>query len=161
MAETNAKSQKKSNDNRQTGRAGNRRRSQRRRNKILTGNYRRRSSAALARTARTNIKRSDSWRVFRIMGEFVGGFDSTGDDHARRFRLRLGADARRRTKIISPRAKPGRLLAEAGFEVITGGGPGIMEAANRGAFEAGGKVRSAATSNCRSSRSPTRTRQNR
>jgi len=82
------------------------------------------------------FKSSESWRVFRILGEFVGGFDSlatitrgvsifgsarTGEDD-------LNYKAARET---------GRLLAEAGFEVITGGGPGIMEAANRGAFEAG------------------------
>ncbi len=35
-------------------------------------------------------KTSDSWRVFRIMGEFVGGFDSLADDHSRHFDIRLG-----------------------------------------------------------------------
>ena len=80
---------------------------------------------------------SDSWRVMRIMGEFVWGFDNL-------------ADVRDAVSIFgSARTKPGdpeyqaavetaRLLAKAGFPVITGGGPGIMEAANMGAMEAGG-----------------------
>jgi uncharacterized protein (TIGR00730 family) len=80
-------------------------------------------------------KTSDSWRVFRIMGEFVNGFDSMATitkgvsvfGSARTPETDENYEAARET---------GRLLAEAGFEVITGGGPGVMEAANRGAFEA-------------------------
>jgi uncharacterized protein (TIGR00730 family) len=80
---------------------------------------------------------SDTWRVFRIMGEFVQGFDEL-------------ATLNRGISIFgSARSKPddpdyqaaqetAALLAREGFAVITGGGPGIMEAANRGAFEAGG-----------------------
>jgi len=80
---------------------------------------------------------TDPWRVFRIMGEFVEGFDDL-------------ATLRRGVSIFgSARSLPddedykaaqetAALLAKAGFSVITGGGPGIMEAANRGAFEAGG-----------------------
>jgi uncharacterized protein (TIGR00730 family) len=81
-------------------------------------------------------KTSDSWRVFRILGEFVNGFDN------------LATITRGVSVFGSARTSPdneyygharevGKLLAEANFEVITGGGPGIMEAANRGAFEAG------------------------
>src|SRR5688572_29376003 len=81
-------------------------------------------------------KTSDSWRVFRIMGEFVGGFDDLATitkgvsvfGSARTTEVNEYYEAARET---------GKLLAEAGFEVITGGGPGIMEAANKGAFEAG------------------------
>jgi uncharacterized protein (TIGR00730 family) len=80
---------------------------------------------------------SDSWRVFRIMSEFVDGIDN------------LSTVTRGVSVFGSARTEPGepdyehaceigRLLAEEGFEVITGGGPGIMEAANKGAFEAGG-----------------------
>ncbi|MBR9991229.1 MAG: TIGR00730 family Rossman fold protein [Gemmatimonadetes bacterium] len=80
---------------------------------------------------------TDSWRVFRIMGEFVEGFDTLA---------RVGPAV---SIFGSARTRPGhhqyeaaeatgRLLAEAGFAVITGGGPGIMEAANKGAAEAGG-----------------------
>jgi hypothetical protein len=80
---------------------------------------------------------TDSWRVFRIMGEFVEGFDTLA---------RVGPAV---SIFGSARTDPGdaqyaaaeetgRLLAEAGFAVITGGGPGIMEAANKGAAENGG-----------------------
>jgi uncharacterized protein (TIGR00730 family) len=81
--------------------------------------------------------RTDTWRVFRIMGEFVEGFDE------------LATLTRGVSIFGSARSKPGdpdyqaaqetaALLAAEGYAVITGGGPGIMEAANRGAFEAGG-----------------------
>ncbi len=80
-------------------------------------------------------KTSDSWRVFRIMGEFVNGFDSLATI-TRGVSIfgsaRTGED---NENYIAAR-ETGRLLAEAGFEIITGGGPGIMEAANRGAFDA-------------------------
>ena len=82
------------------------------------------------------FRSSDSWRVFRIMGEFVNGFDSlaTITKGVSVFgSARTGED---NENYIAAR-ETGKLLAEAGFEVITGGGPGIMEAANRGAFEAG------------------------
>ena len=82
------------------------------------------------------FKSSDSWRVFRIMGEFVGGFDSLATiTHG----VSVFGSARTTedNEFYEAARETGRLLAEAGFEVITGGGPGIMEAANRGAFEAG------------------------
>jgi uncharacterized protein (TIGR00730 family) len=80
---------------------------------------------------------TDAWRVMRIQGEFVNGFNALAE---------VGAGV---TVFGSARVKPdqphygaarelGRKLAEAGFAVITGGGPGIMEAANLGAREAGG-----------------------
>ena len=80
---------------------------------------------------------TDTWRVFRIMGEFVEGFDE------------LATITRGVSIFGSARIKPGvpmyeaaretaALLAHQGFQVITGGGPGIMEAANKGALEAGG-----------------------
>jgi hypothetical protein len=81
---------------------------------------------------------ADSWRVFRIMGEFVEGFDTLA---------RIGPAV---SIFGSARTLPGQpeyeaagrvaaLLVQAGFAVITGGGPGIMEAANKGATEAGGE----------------------
>lgn len=79
---------------------------------------------------------SDSWRVFRIMGEFVGGFDSLAS-----VTQGVSIFGSARTPEDHPMYEAARktagLLAEAGFAVITGGGPGIMEAANRGAFELG------------------------
>ncbi len=79
---------------------------------------------------------SDSWRVFRIMGEFVNGFD-----HLATITRGVSVFGSARTHESDPNyiaaMETGRLLGEAGFEIITGGGPGIMEAANRGAHAAG------------------------
>ncbi len=80
---------------------------------------------------------TDTWRVFRIMGEFVEGFDELAT-------LTRGVSifGSARTKPDDPQYKQAEEtaaeLAREGFAVITGGGPGIMEAANKGAFEAGG-----------------------
>ena len=79
----------------------------------------------------------DSWRIFKIMAEFVEGFET------------MAAVPRAVSLFGSARTPPdhpdyaaavdcARLLAERDFAVITGGGPGIMEAGNKGAFEAGG-----------------------
>ena len=80
---------------------------------------------------------SDPWRVLRIMGEFVWGFDNLAD-----VRDGVSIFGSARTKSDSPEYKAAvetaRLLAKAGIPVITGGGPGIMEAANRGALDGGG-----------------------
>jgi uncharacterized protein (TIGR00730 family) len=85
-----------------------------------------------------NFTRTDPWRVLRITGEVIEGFD------------KLANIGRAVTVFGSARTDPadpqyaaamnvGRVLAERGFTVITGGGPGVMEAANRGAKEAGGR----------------------
>jgi uncharacterized protein (TIGR00730 family) len=80
---------------------------------------------------------TDTWRVFRIMGEFVEGFDELAT-----LTRGISIFGSARTKSDHPDYEAARetaaLLAKEGFAVITGGGPGIMEAANRGAFEAGG-----------------------
>ena len=80
---------------------------------------------------------TDPWRVFRIMGEFVEGFDELAT-----LSRGIAIFGSARTKPGDPEYKAAQetaaLLATQGFAVITGGGPGIMEAANRGAFEAGG-----------------------
>jgi len=83
------------------------------------------------------LRKTDPWRVFRIMGEFVEGFDSLGDIFDA---VSIFGSARVPATDRSYQAarEVGRLLAEANIPVITGGGPGIMEAANRGATEAGG-----------------------
>ena len=80
---------------------------------------------------------TDTWRVFRIMGEFVQGFEDLA--HITRGVAVFGSA---RTPAKDPMYEAARetaaQLAKAGCSIITGGGPGIMEAANRGAFEAGG-----------------------
>lgn len=81
-------------------------------------------------------KTSDSWRVFRIMGEFVNGFDSLATI-TRGVSIFGSARTPENSEYYEAARETAKLLAEAGFEVITGGGPGIMEAGNRGAFEAG------------------------
>jgi uncharacterized protein (TIGR00730 family) len=85
------------------------------------------------------LEKEESWRMFRIIGEFVEGFDA------------LSRITPAVTVFGSARAKPGefayitaeaigREIAGAGFTVVTGGGPGVMEAASKGAFQAGGKA---------------------
>jgi len=86
----------------------------------------------------TEFTHTDTWRVMRILGEFIEGFDT------------LAPVGKAVTVFGSALTAPGdpqyraaqevaRLLAEAGFAVITGGGPGIMEAANKGAQRGGGR----------------------
>jgi uncharacterized protein (TIGR00730 family) len=82
------------------------------------------------------LKHSDPWRVLRIMGEFVEGFDSLADVSGA---VTIFGSAR--TPATDPMyakaVELGRRLAEEKFPVITGGGPGIMEAGNKGAREGG------------------------
>ena len=93
--------------------------------------------ALLTRSPRPEFLDGDPWRALRIQAEFVEGFDA------------LAAVGPAVSVFGSARTKPdhpmydqartlGRMLAERGFAVITGGGPGIMEAANRGCQEGGG-----------------------
>jgi uncharacterized protein (TIGR00730 family) len=80
----------------------------------------------------------DTWRIFRIMAEFVDGFQALS--HLGPAVTIFGSA---RTKKDDPYYKSAeklaRLLVESGFAVITGGGPGIMEAANKGASEGQGE----------------------
>jgi uncharacterized protein (TIGR00730 family) len=80
---------------------------------------------------------TDPWRVFRIMGEFVDGFDTLA-----RLEKAVSIFGSARTPPSDPdyhaATQTCRLLAEAGFAVMTGAGPGIMEAANKGARLGGG-----------------------
>lgn len=80
----------------------------------------------------------DSWRLFRIMAEFVDGFDAMSAVEAPAVTIYGSA----RTPVDHPwytlTETISRRLAEAGYAVVTGGGPGIMEAANKGASEGGG-----------------------
>jgi uncharacterized protein (TIGR00730 family) len=81
--------------------------------------------------------KSDSWRVLRIMGEFVWGFDNLADVSDG---VTIFGSARTRPEdpYYQKAVETARLLAEAGIPVITGGGPGIMEAGNRGAMDGRG-----------------------
>jgi uncharacterized protein (TIGR00730 family) len=91
----------------------------------------------LERRPTVSFQQTDTWRALRILAEFVEGFEA------------MAAVGPAVTVFGSARAAPGshayrtaraigRRLAEAGYAVITGGGPGIMEAANRGCREGGG-----------------------
>lgn len=80
---------------------------------------------------------TDTWRVFRIMGEFVEGFDELASV-TRGVAIFGSARTPAEDQQYRDAQETAALLARAGFAIITGGGPGIMEAANRGAVEAGG-----------------------
>lgn len=84
------------------------------------------------------IKSSDSWNIFKVMSEFVEGYDTLA---------RIGpcvsifgsARTKPDNKYYTLAEQIAKILSDAGYGVITGGGPGIMEAANKGAKDAGGK----------------------
>ncbi|HEX7365961.1 MAG TPA: TIGR00730 family Rossman fold protein [Pelobium sp.] len=84
------------------------------------------------------IKVTDSWQIFKIMAEFVDGFEKLA---------KIGpcvsifgsARTKNENRYYKTAVEIGRRLTERGYGVITGGGPGIMEAGNKGAYEAGGK----------------------
>ncbi|MAE64245.1 MAG: TIGR00730 family Rossman fold protein [Phycisphaeraceae bacterium] len=80
----------------------------------------------------------ETWRLFRILAEFVDGFE-TMNDIGPAVTVFGSARTPRDDEVYRHAVRCGRLLVERGFTVITGGGPGVMEAANRGAFEAQGK----------------------
>src|SRR6187431_2409067 len=87
--------------------------------------------------ARADWKTKDAWRALRILSEFVEGFDTLAD-----LPPAVSVFGSARSKPDSAECELARnlgaALAEAGYAVITGGGPGVMEAANQGATEAGG-----------------------
>ncbi len=84
------------------------------------------------------IKTNDSWIIFKVMAEFVEGFEKMA---------RIGpcvsifgsARTQKENKYFDMAEKIAAKLAEKGYGVITGGGPGIMEAGNKGASQAGGR----------------------
>jgi uncharacterized protein (TIGR00730 family) len=84
------------------------------------------------------LVKEDSWRMFRIIGEFVSGFDALSDIEPAvsiygSARLKAEDELYRKTEEIAEK------LGKMGFSIITGGGPGVMEAANKGATKAGAK----------------------
>lgn len=81
---------------------------------------------------------NDSWRLFKIIAEFVDGFEALSDTCPcvsifGSARVPSGEETYEKTVVIAKK------LAENGFNIITGGGPGVMEAANKGAREGGSK----------------------
>ena len=90
------------------------------------------------RRAPGDFTRTDTWRVMRIMGEFIEGFDNLA-----KVERGVSIFGSARTPPDDPQylaaEETARLLAVAGYSIITGAGPGIMEAANKGAKEGGGR----------------------
>ena len=85
-----------------------------------------------------DLAKEESWRMFRIIGELVEGFDRlSGIEPA----VTIYGSARLRAddKLYAQTEEIARRLGEAGFSIITGGGPGVMEAAKKGALTAGAK----------------------
>jgi uncharacterized protein (TIGR00730 family) len=84
------------------------------------------------------IKTNDSWAIFKIMSEFVNGYESMAKIGPC---ISVFGSARTQpaNKYYQLAVNVARLLGERGYGVITGGGPGIMEAGNKGAQEGGGK----------------------
>lgn len=85
-----------------------------------------------------NIGTTESWRVFRIMGEMVEGFDSLNALPNNCISIFGSARSQPGSPHYEATEKIARLLVQQGYGVISGGGPGIMEAANKGATEANG-----------------------
>ncbi|MBL7962254.1 MAG: TIGR00730 family Rossman fold protein [Flavobacteriales bacterium] len=97
----------------------------------------RRIHKAFKRKGWSEVKANDSWAIFKIMSEFVEGFEAL-----QRIRPCVSIFGSARTLPTAPEYKLAediaRKLTTRGYGVITGGGPGIMEAANKGAQEGGG-----------------------
>lgn len=83
-----------------------------------------------------DLAKEESWRMFRVMGELVEGFDKLSSIEPAVTiygSARLGAD----DELYTQTEEIALRLGELGFSIITGGGPGVMEAANKGALKAG------------------------
>src|SRR5215469_16508981 len=85
----------------------------------------------------SDFEHSPSWRIFRIMSEFVEGFTFLANIE-RSVTIFGSARVREDDPYYQQARELGRRLAAHGFTVVTGGGPGIMQAGNQGACEAGG-----------------------
>ena len=85
----------------------------------------------------SELSTGEAWRLFKIMAEMVDGFDKLG---SLRHCVSIFGSARAKpgSALYNDAERIARMLAEQGYGIITGGGPGIMEAANKGAQEAGG-----------------------
>ncbi len=88
----------------------------------------------LAKKYVKEIKSADTWSVFRILADFVKGFDDLGE-LGPTVTMFGSAKAKSSSKYYKKAEELSSMLANKGFNVMTGGGPGVMEAANRGAFQ--------------------------
>ena len=79
-----------------------------------------------------------SWRIFRVMSELVDGYEFLSG-LTKEITVFGSARTKPGTRYYTEAEKLGKLLAKGGYTTITGGGPGIMEATNKGAYEAGGE----------------------
>jgi uncharacterized protein (TIGR00730 family) len=84
------------------------------------------------------VNGQDVWRIFRIMAEFVEGFE-TMSSVGKAVSIFGSARTDPADPFYKAAEETARLLAKANYAIISGGGPGIMEAANKGAFDAGGQ----------------------
>lgn len=84
-----------------------------------------------------DFKAAETWRIFRIMSEFVEGFDSLSKV-SKAVTVFGSARFDKKNKHYKAAVETSKLLAQNGYTIITGGGPGIMEAANKGAINGGG-----------------------
>lgn len=87
---------------------------------------------------RDDFTKEDTWRLFRIMAEFVEGFETLAKV-GKAVSIFGSSRSKSDNKHYKLAEETARLIAKAGFSVITGGGPGIMEAANKGAKLGGGE----------------------
>ena len=84
------------------------------------------------------LKKEDAWRLFRIIGDFVDGFEVM-PEFIPAVTFYGSARVKEGNKYYEAARELAKKLVSKGFSIITGGGPGIMEAGNRGAKEAGGR----------------------
>jgi len=83
-----------------------------------------------------DLAKEESWRMFRIMGELVEGFDTLANIEPA-ISIYGSARIKEGDKLYAQTEEIARRLGEMGFSIITGGGPGVMEAGNKGALAAG------------------------
>ena len=85
-----------------------------------------------------DLKAEEPWRIFRIMSEFIDSFETMAK-HKRLVSVFGSARTKTDDPVYQDCVRLGELLTDAGYGILTGGGPGIMEAANRGAWKKNGE----------------------
>lgn len=92
----------------------------------------------LPQVAPRDFRETMQWRIFRVMAEFIEGFEFLADFKKSVSIFGSTRDSAGTHKWYEEARKLGQMLAKEGYAVVTGGGPGIMQAGNQGAAEAGG-----------------------